>query len=481
MSGCSYIERRGSRYYFRMRLPLDIAAISGRTHVVSTLSTSDARVAKINSARLFLLLAAFLETMRLRMAQTLDSNGKDYGRLEMLAAGAFALGQEFNARTDDLKREFAERLNLLIASFKDNAISVAEMASAWQSADPAASLVTTCAGLGGHPAQAYAMPQQSVVRAQASPAWTSLKQDFLNDKPGLTAKTLWSYSQAFDGWAVIIGDKPIGEIKRADVKAYADFLRDKENPRGGKLDHKTIQRSLGHIKTFMLWAVAAGHAIDDNFCAVTGRDMTKEEQFAGDRRRALTPAELERLFKSPFLTKPANDAEAAAGWFLAIAALTGARTAEIAMAPAKLALIGGIYCLDLREAGRKTSAAPRMVPLLPDLIEMGVVEWAKKQEAKAFALVQPGAEPRTPAAWSKLLNRHLNARVSDDPEVVLYSLRHSFRQMLRAGNIGDELADKIFGHSTGKVGAGYGRDLSPAEAQLFIANVKPPLSLERFW
>jgi integrase len=56
----------------------------------------------------------------------------------------------------------------------------------------------------------------------------------------------------------------------------------------------------------------------------------------------------------------------------------------------------------------------------------------------------------------------LNAKVSDDPQLVLYSLRHSFRQMLRAGNIGDELADKIFGHSTGKVGAEYGRDLSPA-------------------
>lgn len=170
-----------------------------------------------------------------------------------------------------------------------------------------------------------------------------------------------------------------------------------------------------------------------------------------------------------------------AGWFLAIAALTGARTAEIASAPSRLVLVGGTYCLDLREAGRKTSAAPRLVPLLPDLIKMGLVAWAKRPEVKGYSLVQPGPERRTAAAWSKFLNRYLNARVSGDPEVVLHSLRHSFRQMLRAANIGDELADKIFGHSTGKVGAGYGRDLSPAEAQLFMANVKPPVSLVHLW
>src|SRR5579862_2059845 len=67
-------------------------------------------------------------------------------------------------------------------------------------------------------------------------------------------------------------------------------------------------------------------------------------------------------------------------------------------------------------------------------------------------LVQPGAEPRTAAAWSKYLNRYLNTHVTDAPDLVLYSLRHAFRQMLRASNIGDELANKVFGHETGTVG-----------------------------
>jgi integrase len=295
----------------------------------------------------------------------------------------------------------------------------------------------------------------------------------MSDKPGLTRKTIWSYNQAFDAWAWLIGDKPIADIRRPDVKAFADFLRDKENTRGGTLNHKTILRSLGHIKTFMAWAVASGHVADDRFEAVTCRDMTKEERLAGNPRRAFTPAELSKLFGSPLFMTANGHSEVAATWFLAIAALTGARTEEIALAPSRLIQVGNIHCLDLREVGRKTSAAPRLVPLLLDLVEMGLLKWAAKQAARGYTLVQPGAEQRTAAAWSKWLNRYLKSQVSDDPTLVLYSLRHSFRQMLRAGNIGDELADKIFGHSTGKVEAGYGRDLSPDEALLFVANVKP--------
>jgi hypothetical protein len=214
---------------------------------------------------------------------------------------------------------------------------------------------------------------------------------------------------------------------------------------------------------------------------VTARDMTREERMAGDRRRAFTPAELSRLFKSQLFTNPDDHSEEAAGWFLAIAALTGARTEEIALAPAKLVLVGDIHCLDLREAGRKTSAAPRLVPLLPDLLKMGLPDWANRQAARGYSPVQPGLEQRSAAAWSKWLNRYLNAKVSDDPRLVLYSLRHGFRQMLRAGNIGDELADKIFGHSNGKVGAGYGRDLSSDEALLFVTSVRPPVDLHHLW
>jgi hypothetical protein len=47
--------------------------------------------------------------------------------------------------------------------------------------------------------------------------------------------------------------------------------------------------------------------------------------------------------------------------------------------------------------------------------------------------------------------------------------------MLRAANIGDELANKVFGHQNGTVGAGYGKQLSVQEAELVARSVRPPI------
>ncbi len=138
------------------------------------------------------------------------------------------------------------------------------------------------------------------------------------------------------------------------MKLFADHLRDKPNARGGALHHKSILRSLGHIKSFLAWAVASGHAADDRFGEVKGREKTREELMAGESRRAFTAAEQGLLFRSPLFRawSGEEDSEAAA-WFLLIAALTGARTEEITEAPAA--------------PPTGTSAAPRLVPLLPDL------------------------------------------------------------------------------------------------------------------
>ena len=83
-------------------------------------------------------------------------------------------------------------------------------------------------------------------------------------------------------------------------------------------------------------------------------------------------------------------------------------------------------------------------------------DWAKKLAARGYTPIQPGPEQRTAAAWSKCLSRYPNAKVSDDPQPVLCSLGQSFRQMLRAGNIGDELPDKILGFRQERSGPGMG-------------------------
>ncbi len=479
MALCSHVERRRQTYYFRGRLPGALAVILGRTHVVGSLLTTEARVAKLRAARFYFVLAKLLHILDLRMRDDLRKAGLLAARDASLAQAAFELGRRYEADQARLRQHYEAELRDLITRLQ----------SQWQheEASPAGGEADIMAML-RPPAPldlpAIAMPSVPAegggpaLEPAPSPAWHSLCEAFFADRPGLTAKTIWSYNQAFSIWKALIGDKPIADIRRGDVKLFADHLRDKPNARGGALHHKSILRSLGHIKSFLAWAVASGHAADDRFGEVKGREKTREELMAGESRRAFTAAEQGLLFRSPLFRdwSGEEDSEAAA-WFLLIAALTGARTEEITEAPAILVPVGGALCLDLREAGTKTRAAPRLVPLLPDLIRLGLPAWARRQAERGRRLVQPGAEPRTAAAWSKYLNRYIRKHVADAPDLVLYSLRHSFRQMLRAANIGDELANKVFGHESGTVGAGYGRALSPQEADLVVTRLRPPVDL----
>jgi integrase len=446
--------------------------------------TNDSGVAKIRASRFYFLLACFLKMLSLKMRDEAHRSEMPNTRAAALVKTAFELGCKHEAEQELLRQSHAaERNQLRLNCAAELQALISGMQNEWKSGEPTPELLLLERPERyqqvAHDEVGFALASMDIPPADNSPssAWHTLREAFLADKPGLTDKTRWSYNQAFDIWKALIDDKAIGEMTRADVKRFADHLRDKANPRGGQLNHKSIQRSLGHIKNFMAWAVAAGHVDDDRFGDVKGRDQTREERLSADKRRAFIANEFRKLFSSPLFCTPANDSDRAAAWFLLIAALTGARTEEIAEAPAELVKLGEVWCLDLRKVGTKTAAAPRLVPLLPDLIGLGLATWAERQMLMGRLLVQPGVKKRTASAWSKYLNRYINRYVADETGLVLYSLRHSFRQMLRAANIGDELANKVFGHETGTVGAGYGKDLSEQEAELVVNSVRPLVEL----
>ena len=495
MAWFSCVERRRQPCGFRVRMPVWIARAMRHEPHRCIDSQAEPGVSKVRAAKLYFVVAAHLETMSLKMIDGHHIKDEGQSQAERLATEAFRLGPAYERGKDQLRQEFLTALNQLIASCRLDDIAADLPAGGMRPHRVVAAAATeregrtTQDGLSGPSGPALSSSDADCWRddprmaptLSTSPPWHSLLEGFFEDKPGIATKTRWSYDQAFSLWRALIGDKPIATIRRTDLKTFADHLRDRPNARGGRLNRKTIGRSLGHIKTFMAWAVAAGFTEDDNFGGVQARSATSEERIAGPPRRAFTDNELLKLFRCPIFLYPRNRSDQADAMFLVVAALTGARTEELATAPAALVRLGDVNCLDLRSVGRKTGAAPRLVPILPDLARIGLLNWSSEQEARGYLLLQPDATPRTAAGWSKRLNRYISKHISDDPELVLYSLRHSFGQMLRAAALGDELADKVLGHSSGKVGSGYGRDLSAQEAALFVERVRPPLDLGQLW
>lgn len=496
MGSIPYIIRRRQRFYLRVRIPTDIRPLAGKDFLVKSLQTSDARRARGEAARLLAAVHDAWQEAR-RMVLYIPAPGSD--RFELTEEDERALNvADLAALSAGERAEVTARLLRLLNRIVPGDPQV-EAARARMDADKhhrnlhaatrgqihmAAELAAAIRHVRqGEPSKA------TVTAPEARQPWNAQVERFFADRPSVGPAARTSYRQAFKELAGLIGKKPLAEVTRADVKGFADQLRDRPINRAGQkqMSRASIVKLLGHLKTYFSWAESAGFIDTDPANGVQPRTETRAERDGKASRRAFSKDELLRLFDSPLFTGcHSRSRRAVRGkqlhrdepyWFFLISLLSGARTEEVAALPSVLVDLKGIPCLDYRHA-TKTSAGPRLVPVLPELRRLGLVEWAGEQARRGRGMVQG---PNGYADWSKWLNRYLDDIGLDDPALVAYSLRHNFRQQLRSADLHPEIIDKIFGHEGESVGAAYGRDLAPDEARIIIERLKAPIPLNHLY
>lgn len=315
--------------------------------------------------------------------------------------------------------------------------------------------------------------------------WRCLELEYFKDRPSIGDSSKKSHVQAFNELENLIGSKPLTEVQQADIKKYADYLRDKKIVRAGavSMSHSTINKKLSHIRGYFGYAVEIGSIAKNPAQDVKPRTRSRGER-KSQLRQALSEEQLTILTESPIFTgfmsetrrhifgeKRVKDEKY---FFMATALFSGARVGELALAPSKLVRLGDVWCIDLREVDTKTTAGARLIPIIPALERLGFLDYAKSREERGEKLLFGGDK----RAWSKWGNRYLDQIGLSNHNLTLHSLRHNYRQMLRASGISEELANKVFGHDNGSAGSGYGRALSSAEAKLVYERVKPHIEIQ---
>ena len=192
-------------------------------------------------------------------------------------------------------------------------------------------------------------------------------------------------------------------------------------------------------------------------------------------RDAFTPEELGIVFGGLAKERAANSAHF---WVPAVLAWSGARANEISQLLVEdVKTAGETAYLDLTlfdATGRldedkrlKNAGSIRAVPLHPDLVSAGFLDFVERRRAEGAQRLFPELTANAVRYFSHEVSRnfarHLDrmAKVDGgeklgDPSRTLHSLRHGFRQAGRRANLSLEVIDALGGWTARGVGANYG-------------------------
>lgn len=269
-------------------------------------------------------------------------------------------------------------------------------------------------------------------------------------------------------------------VKATESKAFAGMKIVQivqHNERIGKsaIGTNTVNRYLSGLSAFCGWLVDHGY-LDVNPVA----DMF----LAKDRRKkksVFTSEQMNALFCSPLFTGCQSD-EAPRFWVVPgnvvirdhrfwlplIMLYSGARPAEIAqLAVADVRQLHGQWIMHVTEEGEgddkttKTEGSMRVVPLHPELIKLGFIQYRngieKVGEARLFPRAERNERGQMIADFSREFPRYLERiGLKVGRGLSLYSFRHGATDALRrAGHLDDQFGF-ILGHGKATMTGRYG-------------------------
>ncbi len=312
-----------------------------------------------------------------------------------------------------------------------------------------------------------------------------LIRDFSND-PGRgrrTDKTNLDYGMVFRAMRDVIGtDKSVSEISRDDCTKIRDLFialpRDATKRHPGKLlteikrqDHepglrpKTINSHLSKMASIFTWAVAEQRLTKSPALKLHVAESEQEQD--REKRRSFTIEELKTMFNSP-LYKGCKDDERnfsrvgtkrprrSRFWVPLIALFSGLRQTEICqLTPQDIDVLDSVRIIRVQrsEPGQKlkTTSAKRYVPIHPELLAIGLVEYADEMKRKGasqlFPEIKADIRGYKGAIFQKRFNSFKNSLGICDPSAVFHSFRHTWRDAVRNARIPVEIAQVLGGWS----------------------------------
>lgn len=312
-------------------------------------------------------------------------------------------------------------------------------------------------------------------------------------------------------------ERPIASIKPDDIRRYRDavislranhgktkvqsFAEKQTDSLKGRIKPKTADYIFQPVKAFFGWAISVEGLIETN--PASAIKLVVGQQKKGERsRRPFEPDEIRKLFSWPTFTgcqsehrrdlpgtKIVRDGKY---WLPILGYYTGCRLGELVqLAIEDVQNADGLHFLDINEKvllgtdekSVKSVAGMRKVPVHPDLLELGFLDFvarrAKQDKAnvRLFKEIKFGADKQASTVYSKTFARLMNKVGLTDSRLVFHSWRHGVEDALRDAEVQPYIIDAIVGHADNTIGSKYGKGVSLAVMAEAVAKMKLPVDL----
>jgi len=307
-------------------------------------------------------------------------------------------------------------------------------------------------------------------------------------KPSSLPKTYTIKKTAIEALVAYLGPKAkVHAITRSDLARWYQDMREK----GASTPTLTNKQSyIGGKGGFFEWAMASGYYPRGDNPASGHVSYSQREKRARKKLgfKAYDRAQIQALFAPEALAKMSESAR----WASLLGLYTGARASEVGQLLVKDVLEeGGIACIRISDEGEhqkvKTEVSLRTVPLHPELIKMGFVEWVDGKREVGETRLFPAAKATAvngQGNWiTKAFSRHL-AEVGQGWEPAkrgFHSLRKTFIQELQGAGVVSELRAQIVGHELDdEHHSTYSREFSSREKLDGLSRTSPGLAVLTF-
>ncbi|WP_299912002.1 tyrosine-type recombinase/integrase [uncultured Paracoccus sp.] len=273
------------------------------------------------------------------------------------------------------------------------------------------------------------------------------------------AKTAKDFAQKVESLREYIGHDDARAVTKRNLIDWCDHLLDEHG-----LSAKTVaDKYLAAVKAVLRTGVDKDWLTTNPATEVKVRKPKKVKErsagFTTDEAKAILTAAL----RDPeTLGGMSEKTKLAIRWAPWIGAYTGARITELTQLRREDFITDNdIACINITpEAGSVKNGQYRIVPLHPHLVEMGLLDFVRRQP-EGYLFASPGETLESTHARCKSVSGKVSEWVRTtagvvDPRVQpTHGWRHRFKTLACVADIPPQYADMIQGHSQGESGAIY--------------------------